>query len=54
MFFYWHKRGQTFHVGDGDGEGSVDGVQEGDVSEANILVSEAFKLSAGARIFKGP
>ena len=27
---------------------------EEDVSEANILVSEASKLSAGARIFRGP
>ena len=31
----------------------VDGEEE-DVSEANILVSEASKLSAGARIFRGP
>ena len=34
----------------------VDGEEEKeeDVSEANILVSEASKLSAGARIFRGP
>ena len=28
--------------------------EEEDVSEANILVSEASKLSAEARIFRGP
>ena len=44
---------QTFYVEDvGDNE-DVDGEEE-DVSEANILVSEASKPSAGARIFKGP
>ena len=35
------------------GDDDVDGEEE-DVSEANILVSEASKLSAGARIFRGP
>ena len=25
MFFYWHKRGQTFHVGDGGDDDDVDG-----------------------------
>ena len=45
--------GQTFYVDDVDGDDDVDGEEE-DVSEANILVSEASKLSAGARIFWGP
>ena len=42
--------GQIIHVGDGDDD--VDGGWGEDVSEANILVSEASKLSAGARISK--
>ena len=45
--------GQTFYVKDVGGDDDVDGEEE-DVSEANILASEASKLSAGARIFKGP
>ena len=45
--------GQTFSVGSDGGNDDVDGEEE-DVSEANILVSEASKLSAGARIFRGP
>ena len=45
--------GQTFHVKDVGGDDDVDGEEE-DVSKANILVSEASKLSAGARIFRGP
>ena len=45
--------GQTFYVKDVGGDDDVDGEEE-DVSEANILVSEASKLSAGARIFRGP
>ena len=40
--------GQTFFVGASGGFGDVDG--EIGVSEANISVSEASKLSAGARI----
>ena len=51
--------GQTFFVGGGGGYDDVD--EEMDVSkanflvsEANIFVSEASKLSAGARIFRGP
>ena len=47
--------GQTFSVGSDGGNDDVDGEEEEeDVSEANILVSEASKLSAGARIFRGP
>ena len=38
--------GHTFFVGDGGGYDDVD--EEMDVSEANILVSEASKLSAGS------
>ena len=38
---------------DNNDDDDVDGEEE-DVSEANILVSETSKLSAGARIFRGP
>ena len=34
--------------------GDDDVLKETDVSKANIAVSEAGKLSAGARTFKGP
>ena len=51
--FLPHRGGQTFYVEDVGGDDDVDGEEE-DVSEANILVSEASKLAAGARIFKGP
>ena len=44
--------GQTFYVEDVGGDDDVDGEEE-DVSTANILVSEASKLSAGTRIFRG-
>ena len=44
--------GQTFSVGSDGGNDDVDGEEEEDVSEANILVSEASKLSAGAGIFR--
>ena len=46
--------GQTFYVKDVGGDDDVHGEEEEDVSEANILVSEASKPSAGARIFRGP
>ena len=36
------------------GDNDLDGGEEKDMSETNILVSEASKLSAGARIFRGP
>ena len=52
-FLHWEGGGQTFYVKDVGGDDDVDGEEE-DVSEANILVSEASKLSAGARIFRGP
>ena len=52
-FYTERGGGQTFYAKDGGGDGDVDGEEE-DVSEANILVSEAIKLSAGARIFRGP
>ena len=45
------RRVLTFYVGGDGGYDDVD--KEMDVSEANILVSEASKLSAGA-IFRGP
>ena len=48
-----HRGGQTFYVEDVGGDDDVDGEEE-DVSEANFLVSEASKPSAGARIFRGP
>ena len=51
--------GQTFYVGGVGGYDDVD--EEMDVSEANflvsevnIIVSEASRLSAGARILRGP
>ena len=50
---FWMGGGQTFYVEDVGGDDDVDGEEE-DVSEANILVSEASKPSAGARIFRGP
>ena len=50
---FWGEGGQTFYVEDGEGDDDVNGEEE-DVSEANILVSEASKLSTGARIFRGP
>ena len=44
--------GQTFFVG---GSGAYDDDdEEMVVSEANIFVSEASKLSAGAKVFRGP
>ena len=51
--------GQIFFVGDGVAYDDVDEemvVSKANifVSEANIFVSEASKLSAGARIFRGP
>ena len=52
VIFHWQKGGQTFHVGDVDDD--VDGGWGEDVSEANIRLSEASKLSAGARILRGP
>ena len=52
--FLTHKKGgeQTLFVGGGGGYDDDD--EEMDVSEENFLVSEASKLSAGARIFRGP
>ena len=38
----------------GGGGGYDDVHKEMDVSEANIYLSEVSKLSAGARIFRGP
>ena len=43
--------GQTFYVVGGCGHDNVN--EEMNVSKANILVSKANKLSAGARIFRG-
>ena len=41
---------ETFFVRDGSGDYDVDGYkEEKDVSEANIIVSEASKLSIGVR-----
>ena len=54
--FLHREGGQTFFVGGGGGHDDVD--EEMDVSflvsEANIFVSEASKLSAGARIVRAP
>ena len=49
---FYTQGGQTFFVGGGGSYDYVD--EEIDVSEASFLVSEASKLSAGARIFSGP
>ena len=46
--------GQTFSVGGDGGDDDVDGEKEEDVSKANTLASKASKLSAGARILRGP
>ena len=46
------RGGQTFYVVGGVGHDDVD--EEMYVNEAHILVSKANKLSAGARIFRGP
>ena len=57
LFWIWSEGGgQTFYVKDvgGDDDVDVEEEEEEDVRKANILVSEASKLSAGARIFKGP
>ena len=51
-FLLWGEGGQTFYVRGGGAYDDVD--EEVDVSEANFPVSEASKLSAGARIFRGP
>ena len=51
--FYTERGGQTFHVKDVGGDDDVDGEEE-DVSNASIPVSEGSKLSAGARISRGP
>ena len=42
-----------FYTGD-KGNNGVDGQHEEYASEANIIASEASKLSAGARISRGP
>ena len=52
------RGGQTFLkmfsvVCDG-GDDDIDDEKEEDVSEANTLASKASKLSAGARILRGP
>ena len=60
--FFTHRRGDKHfsHTGGGTnifvgGGGSYDDDDEEiDLSEANIFVSEASKLSAGDRIFRGP
>ena len=53
-FLYHSGGGQTFSVEGGGDNYDVYGEDERDVSEANILASEASKLSAGARILRGP
>ena len=52
-FLIEREGGQTF-FGIGGGDDDVDGGEEEDVSKANKFVSEASKLSAGAKIFRGP
>ena len=52
--FYTKVGGQTFSVEGGGDNYDVDGEDEEDVSEANIHASKASKLSAGARILRGP
>ena len=52
-YFYTKGGGRTFSVEGGGDDYDVDGEDEEDVSEANILGSEASTLSAGARILRG-
>ena len=52
-FLIEREGGQTF-FGIGGGDDDVDGGEEEDVSDENIFVGEANKLSAGAGVFKGP
>ena len=42
---------QTFYIGEGGGYDDVD--VDGEMSEANLLMSEASKLSVGFEIFRG-
>ena len=51
---FTHKRGEKQFYTGSSGINDVSGEKEEDVCEANILASEARKLSAGARILKGP
>ena len=51
---FTHKRGDKQFYTDSSGNNNVCGEKEEDVSKANILESEASKLSAGARILWGP
>ena len=51
-YFLYQVGRQTFFVGGSGGYDDVD--EEIEVSKANFLVSEASKLSAGARILRGP
>ena len=53
---FLHMGGTNIFVGGGGGGYDVDDhkEEEENVSKANIVVSEASKLSAGARIFRGP
>ena len=48
---HFHKGRQTFYVGGSGGYDDVD--EEMDVREANFLVSQVSKLSAGAGSFRG-
>jgi len=50
--FCIERGGTNIFVGGGGSYDDVD--EEIDVSEANVFVSKASKLSAGDRIFRGP
>ena len=54
LFYTKVGGGQTFSVEGGGDNYDVDGEDEEDVSEANILASVASPHSAGARILRGP
>ena len=50
----WGEGGTNiFYTQDGGGDDNIDG-QEEDVSKANTLENKTSKLSAGAKIFRGP
>ena len=50
-FLHTRVGGQTFSVWGGSGNNDVDGVEEDDVNEANILVSKASMISVGPSNF---
>ena len=50
---FYSEGGGSIYVGVLVVDEDIDGWEKEDVSKANIFVSEASKLSTGARIFRG-